>query len=99
MRLPQRLQTGVDPSVTLERLLGPRPTGTSVSAYQWDEAAEFASELWNMTAWQPANDARTIEDFLGTRPSDWTARHLYERIELVYEAAHELDRGAEIDLF
>lgn len=99
MRLQQRIQTGVDPTLTIERLLGPRPTGTSVRSYDWDKAAESARVHWAVTGWQPAEDARDIEEFLGPRPTEWAARHRYERVEHAYEHAHELNRGPEIELW
>ncbi|MBA3652578.1 MAG: relaxase domain-containing protein [Actinobacteria bacterium] len=98
MRLQHRLTTSIEPSVTIERLLGARPHGTSVSACQWDEAAEFARNHWASTDWQPSEGARTIDEFLGPRPSDWATRQRYERVELLYENAHEIDQGAGIDM-
>jgi hypothetical protein len=61
--------------------------------------AQLAREHWVDTGWQPSPDAAELEDVLGPRPADREGRHRYERIELLHEAAHELDVGPEISLW
>lgn len=97
-RMRANLEDELDRPVVLERVLGPRPLDGSVRAYDWDEAANFVRRRWTETGWSPPDHAASVDELLGPAPiaqEDW---HSVDQLEMLHEATHELERGAEIEL-